>query len=156
MFDTAEERLAPEDWLGVVLLLGILVAMALGVFFRYVLNDSLTWTEELSRYGLVVMTYVGCAVGCRRRTHIRIDAIDLVLAPVLGWALALLMQTGLLLFLIYIAWRTWQIMGFLRTTISPAMGIPIVWIYGAMLIGFALAAFRQALTIRRIVAERPR
>jgi TRAP-type C4-dicarboxylate transport system permease small subunit len=153
---TEEEALAPEDWLGAALLLGILIVMGLGVFFRYALNDSLTWSEELSRYGLVVVTYVGCIAACRRRSHIRIDAIDLLLPPRARWALALAMQAGLLLFLLYIAWRTWQITGFLRTTISPAIGIPIVWIYGIMLACFLLAALRQGQTLRRMVAEAPR
>jgi TRAP-type C4-dicarboxylate transport system permease small subunit len=155
MSTSTEERLAPEDWLGVALLLGILAVMGLGVFFRYVLNDSLTWTEELSRYGLVVMTYVGCATACRRRSHIRVDAVDALLPPLARWALALLMQAGLLFFLLYIAWRTWEITGFLGTTISPAIGIPIVWIYGAMLACFLLAAVRQAQSLLRVVAERP-
>lgn len=148
-----EGRLAAEDWLGVALLLGILTIMGLGVFFRYVLNDSLTWTEELSRYGLVVMTYVGCSVGCRRQSHIRVDAIDLVLPERFRRVLALAMQAGLLLFLLYIAWRTWEITGFLRTTISPAIGIPIVWIYGVMLVCFLYAALRQARTVWRLARQ---
>jgi TRAP-type C4-dicarboxylate transport system permease small subunit len=153
--DPRDERLAPEDWLGIGLLLGILGVMGLGVFFRYVLNDSLTWSEELSRYGLVVLTYVGCVVACRRRSHIRIDAIDLVLPQQTRWALDLLMQLGLLLFLLYLAWRTWEITGFVRHSISPAIGLPIVWIYGIMLGCFVLAAVRQAQTIRRLLREVP-
>lgn len=138
------ERLAAEDWLGVGLLTAVLAVMGLGIFFRYVLNDSLTWSEELARYGLVAMTYVGCAAACRRGSHIRIDAVDLVLPPRLRLRLELVMQAGLLLFLLYLAWRSFEIMGYLRTTISPAVGIPIVWLYGLMLVCFVLAALRQA------------
>lgn len=42
------------------LLLAFMVVMILGqVFFRYVLNDSLTWTEELSKFAMV---WIACLV----------------------------------------------------------------------------------------------
>jgi TRAP-type C4-dicarboxylate transport system permease small subunit len=41
-------------------LLAIMLAMILGqVFFRYVLNDSLAWTEELAKFSMV---WVACLV----------------------------------------------------------------------------------------------
>lgn len=41
------------------LLAAMLIMILLQVFFRYVLNDSLTWTEELSKYAMV---WVACLV----------------------------------------------------------------------------------------------
>jgi TRAP-type C4-dicarboxylate transport system permease small subunit len=36
----------------------IVLVMAVQVFYRYVLNDSLVWAEEICRYLLIVMTFI--------------------------------------------------------------------------------------------------
>jgi TRAP-type C4-dicarboxylate transport system permease small subunit len=56
------------------LLLAIMVAMILAqVFFRYVLNDSLAWTEELSKFAMV---WIACLVSpwaYREHLNVSID-----------------------------------------------------------------------------------
>lgn len=42
-------------------------------FTRYVLNDSIGWTEEIARYLLVAVTFAGSAVAVRRNTHISVE-----------------------------------------------------------------------------------
>lgn len=45
-------------------------------FTRYVLNDSLSWTEEAARYLLILLTFVG-AINCQiLDSHIRLEFID--------------------------------------------------------------------------------
>lgn len=139
-----------EDWTGVALIVVIMAVMALGVFFRYVLNDSLSWSEEVARYGLVAITFIGCGAAIRRRSHVRIDLLDLVLPPRVFFALRLVLDLLVLGFLAYAAWRTWQITGFLRTSRSPAMQMPINIVYWCIFAGFVLAALRQ---IQMIVRE---
>ena len=45
-------------------------------FTRYVLNDSVAWTEEIARYGLIWITFLGGIMVTRRNNHIAV-----VLAP---------------------------------------------------------------------------
>ncbi len=56
-------------------ILGITMAFvtALQVFFRYVLNHSLFWSEELGRSLLVWITFLGASVAYKRKAHIGID-----------------------------------------------------------------------------------
>jgi TRAP-type C4-dicarboxylate transport system permease small subunit len=136
---------ALEDWLCVVLLVGILTVMALGVFCRYVLNDSLSWTEEISRYGLVYITYLGCATGIRRQSHIRIDVIERVLPARLKRPLALLVDLLTCAFLATMLVLTFRIIGILWASRSTAVQIPMGWVYGALLAGFALSLVRLGL-----------
>src|SRR5260221_10133482 len=51
------------------------------VFFRYVLNESLFWSEEVVRYSLVWSTLLGAAVVAHQRAHIRIEILELLLPP---------------------------------------------------------------------------
>ena len=62
-----------EDWLS----LGFFWLLGLCVFYqfftRYVLNDSAAWTEEIARYLLICIVFVGIASATRRTRHIHVD-----------------------------------------------------------------------------------
>ena len=42
-------------------------------FTRYVLNDSAAWTEEIARYLLICMVFVGMSAAVRTSRHIHVD-----------------------------------------------------------------------------------
>src|ERR1700752_2124808 len=44
-------------------------------FTRYVLNNSLAWTEEIARYGLMWVTFIGGAVVTRKNRHILLELV---------------------------------------------------------------------------------
>lgn len=47
----------------------------LQVFTRYVMNLPLAWPEEVARYSLVWLTFMGASAAVRANEHIRIDAL---------------------------------------------------------------------------------
>ena len=58
-------------------ILGITMAavIILQVIFRYVLNHSLFWSEELARYLLVWLTFLGASSAYYRKVHPGIDLL---------------------------------------------------------------------------------
>ncbi|MGD9210112.1 MAG: TRAP transporter small permease [Desulfobacteraceae bacterium] len=58
---------------GLGLSMALLVAMQ--VFFRYILNQSLFWSEELARYMLVWLTFLGASAAYYRRVHPGVDIL---------------------------------------------------------------------------------
>src|SRR5205823_11646107 len=60
----------PEDWLAFLVFWSLAFIVFLQFFTRYVLNDSLAWTEEIARYGLMWLTFIGGAVVTRKNSHI--------------------------------------------------------------------------------------
>jgi TRAP-type C4-dicarboxylate transport system permease small subunit len=53
----------------------LFVIVALQFFTRYVLNDSLGWTEEIARYFLILVGFVGSITCVRKSKHISLEFI---------------------------------------------------------------------------------
>jgi TRAP-type C4-dicarboxylate transport system permease small subunit len=53
--------------------------LILSVFFRYILNSPIVWSDEIVRYSLVWMTFAGAALATRDDKHILVDVIDTIL-----------------------------------------------------------------------------
>ena len=102
----------------------MILVVAAQVFFRYVLNQSLFWSEELARYILVWLTFLGASVAYRRNAHPRIDLFSSRLggpparAMRIGAHLVAAAFFGLLV--VYGA----QFAYFVRLQISPALQLP--------------------------------
>lgn len=71
----------PEDWLAGILFWGLAFIVFLQFFTRYILNDSLAWTEEIARYGLMWVVFIGGAMVTRRNTHIAVELLSNVMKP---------------------------------------------------------------------------
>ena len=131
--------------LGVAALLAAFAVMSVQIFLRYVLNDSLIWSEEAARYLLIAIAFLGCATGCRKACHIRIDVIDLVLPPRSRRTLSLAVDAIVLFYVAYVAWLAIEIIPILGRQPSTAMRMPMWIAYGVIALGFALAALRIVL-----------
>lgn len=82
-------------------LLGIMIVMIFGnVVLRYVFNSGISIYDELSRWCLVWLTFLGSIVAFRERKHLGMDFVLLMLPPRLQ---RLLLVAGNLLML-YATW----------------------------------------------------
>src|SRR3989337_870436 len=71
----------PEDWIAFALFWGLAFIVFLQFFTRYILNDSLAWTEEIARYGLMLLAFIGGAVVTRRKSHIAVELVSNLMGP---------------------------------------------------------------------------
>ena len=98
--------------------------VAMQVFFRYVLNQSLFWSEELARFLLVWLTFLGATVAYRRRAHPGVDMIYAKMPQPARKACRLLTHlAALALFGVMIVYGC-QFAHFIRLQISPALQLP--------------------------------
>ncbi len=106
-------------------ILGFSMAAVIGlqVFFRYALNDSLFWSEELGRLILVWLTFLGASVAYKRGAHIGVDALVNALPPA-GKRIASIAATctGLFLFSI-LAWKGFEFLGFIKFQQTTSLGV---------------------------------
>ena len=85
---------------GVLAALGALLTgiVLVAVFFRYVLNQSISWSDELVRYLFVWFTLLGAAVTLREREHIRVEYFVEHLPPRARRLVGRLMLAGVVCF----------------------------------------------------------
>jgi TRAP-type C4-dicarboxylate transport system permease small subunit len=127
---------------GILALISVVVLVQ--VLVRFVLthlglNISAPWTEELARFLLVWLIFLGAAVGCRRMQLISLDFVLKALPGLIGQAaryIALGLCLYLFMLLVIYGHQFVRIIG--ATELSPVMQISKSWVYWAMPVGGAL------------------
>ena len=150
-FHVADEKVdlsgyAWEDWIVLAVFWVLAFVVFYQVFTRYVLNDAAGWTEEIARYLLVAITFLGGAMGVRRNTHIQVDFVYRFLPPAAGRALSIFVDVVRAVFLGYAVWLTWLLIERIGSQRMAIVELPIGLVFGAMLAGFALM-FGRALQV---------
>jgi TRAP-type C4-dicarboxylate transport system permease small subunit len=117
------------EWWAVCLLAGLVIIVCLGVFFRYVLNSSLTWYDEFASYMLVWLTFYGTVVADYQSRHIGFDLLVGKLPPPARRAVDFAAELAVLGFqfvLLYYGWELTRRMGD-ETAISLPW-VKVTWI----------------------------
>ena len=121
-----------EAW-AVLLLVLMVLLVSLGVFFRYVLNASLSWYDEFASFLLVWLTFYGAVVASYRRRHIGFEIVVDKLMPSTRKIIELIAESCVLGFqavLFYHGWQLMQKMGD-ETTVS-LVWVKMRWIYSVL------------------------
>lgn len=108
------------------------------VFCRYVLNDSLPWSEELARYLMVWMTFLALPVVSRAKQHAALDIILGSLPKKLGLVLELILYAlvGIVLYYAFNKSLDFALKG--TRMLATALPITKAWSYMAMPVGFGV------------------
>ena len=134
----------PEAWvaLGFFWLLGATVFYQF--FTRYVLNNSAAWTEEIARYLLIATVFTGATIGVVKNNHIQVDFFYKFMPRILSRSLSTLVDWLRVGFFASAAVLTVMMMVKLGSNSRMTMvDLPMNWVYGVCLLGFAAMAFRS-------------
>lgn len=135
----------PEDWIAIILFWTLAFIVFLQFFTRYVLNDSLSWTEEIARYGLMWVVFIGGAVVTRKNSHIAVELLSNVMKPGLlrTWLLAFvdLAKLGFMGLLAYFSVTIIERMHMQRMTVFD---LPMSYVYAGVGLGCFMMLARQA------------
>ena len=133
-----------EEMIMIILLVCMVCIMGLQVVMRYVFNQSLSWSEELTQYMFVWTTFISVSYCVKKRISIKIEQVINAL-PQPG-------QTGLRLFrhalvfvfcIIMIPYAVTYVQQAIDSqATSAALGIPMYFIQSAPLVGFLLLTVR--------------
>lgn len=120
---------------------GYTILICLQVVFRYGLNSSLTWSEEVVQFMLLWTVMLGSAMATDRGMHISLNPLEPHVGPAGRRLLARLAHLGTIVFCAYLAWYGWQLMSRTMRMTSPAADIPMWIVYAAMPVGAVLIIF---------------
>lgn len=125
----------------VVILLGIMVSnVSVGVFFRYVLNSSLPWTEELARYLMVWFAFIGMAMAFRDESHVNVSFIVNLFPLSVRHFIKLFSYVLVLIFLITLFSQSLNVFRIVKIQTSPSMRMPMIYPYLSVTFGSLLMA----------------
>ncbi len=126
------------------------VIVFLQFFTRYVLNDSLAWTEEIARYLLVLVAFLGAISVTRKGTHIFLEFFYRYLSPTVGKWLSVTMEALCFVFYGYLAWLAVELAQKTRTKMA-SIEIPKSLLYWGVAIALAaMTVFAALWLIRKI------
>lgn len=132
-------------WICILLLGGMLVVAVLQVIARYVFPHPLSWTEELARYMMLWLIFLGASHIAKASSYIKVTFLVDKLPQT---ARVLLLVATKLIILVTAAYFAWNCLDVFTTTsvneVSPAMQISMQIPRFSLVIGFILV-FLQAL-----------
>ena len=130
----------------------LLIIVFIQFFSRYVLNSSLSWTEEIARYLLILLGFVGSVTCIRKRSHIYLEFFYRFLPPTVVKSIVIIVSFINAAFFTYagvvsieLARRTHHQS---MTSIDLPKGI-IYWIVAASCFAMAMVAFREFISLFR-------
>ena len=134
-----------------------MVGMVLGnVILRYAFGTGIVVSEELSRMGLVWITFIGAVVAWWRGLHLGVDTVVNVLPPVGKWLCEIASEALAVLCCVLVVVGTAQQHEISATTKSLVAGIPMIWMYGMGYFAGAGIAALALLRLLRAVRRGPR
>ena len=124
-------------WICVSLCLLMTVVVLLGVFFRYVLLEPISWSEELSTFMMVWVAMLGASMGIRRGRHVGVSYVvdQMPLLKKNKRTISIVVNFLILLFLYVLVKEGLSLALFARNQISPALGLSMFWPYFGLLVG---------------------
>lgn len=141
-----------EAFFMVVLMFSISIITGLQVFSRYVLDDAISWSEEICRYMFVWMVFFGISYAIRQRRHIRILGLYSIVPEPMKKVLMIVADCLFLFFVVILAINGAELCKRIFTLgqLTPSLEFSMAYIYASLPIGFGLAALRliQGLFIR--------
>lgn len=139
------------DWFeGSMMALCMAVAISLTfaqIVLRYIFGAPLFWAEEVVLYAIIWMSFLGISYGVSRASHISVDVLSAFAParftrPLQSIALCLGVVFGLVM--LVLGWKlTDATLG--RGQLSPALRIPMAYVYAVIPLSGLMTTFRYAL-----------
>jgi TRAP-type transport system small permease protein len=148
-----------SDQISYVLVVFVTIDTGLAVFYRYIMNQPLRWTEEAGRYALIWLTMITASVAIRKRKHIILEALVNRLPKRLAICIEICMSLVIIV-IIGIVTRYCWIMAF-QTAMgmyAASLDIRMAWPYAALPVGFVLIIYHSIYVIlediKRLITEK--
>ncbi|KPQ07082.1 MAG: TRAP-type C4-dicarboxylate transport system, small permease component [Rhodobacteraceae bacterium HLUCCA12] len=144
---------ALNAWVVIACLVAMTGVVFSNVGLRYLTGQSIAWADEVARYLMIWMTFLGAGLALRQGGHVAIanlhDILPVTARRVLRAAIVLL----LLGFFGYMVWVGHEYMGRMGRQLTPATRVSYWYVYLAIPTGFVLLIVHLLLIAPRFIAS---
>jgi C4-dicarboxylate transporter, DctQ subunit len=142
-----------EEYL-LVLSLAVSVALvALQIVFRYFINASIPWSEELTRYIFIWQIWLGTSFAQRDGKHLKVEVLYSLMNPAGKKFLSVLSNLIFLSFCVFLTVNGFSLVMNLahRYSLSPAMEIPLLFVYLSLPVSNFVLSVRIIAGLKEII-----
>jgi TRAP-type transport system small permease protein len=123
----ASEKIVQITLVGMVGVMTVIIIIQ--VFMRYLFLYSLSWSEEVARYLMIWVSFLGASLALKYGFHIGVEfVINRIPEKIRGWT-NLVAKLGMLLFLIYFTIGGFRVSWAVRDQDSPALLFSMAYAY---------------------------
>ncbi|WP_394172889.1 TRAP transporter small permease [Thalassotalea litorea] len=131
VFDYANFRF--EDWIAFALFWLLAITVFSQFISRFIFAAPLGWTEEVARYQLICLGFMGACIGIRKNSHIFVALFHRWLPAKVSIRLYQIIATLNVLLIATLAYFAAQIMPQLHIHKMASLDVPISVLYGIVL-----------------------
>jgi TRAP-type C4-dicarboxylate transport system permease small subunit len=142
-----------NEALVVLLMMAMTSLVLLNVVTRYGFSFSVTWAEELSRFLMIWVTYLGAGLALRAGNHVAFEYIQSLLPRPARIAVRALIAVGILTFLALLTYYGWEFSQLTMRQRSAVLGWPRGYIGLAIPIGAVVFGMHLLMAIRQFVGS---
>jgi TRAP-type C4-dicarboxylate transport system permease small subunit len=124
----------------------------LQVFNRFVLNKSLSWSEEFQIFCHVWIVFLAIPIAYRRGAHLSMESFRKMFPPAVGRAFDVFIEILWIWFAVALAWLAWRVSEVAKLQSSPGLELPMNYVYYSMVAGGAYLLF---VVVRKIFRLHP-
>jgi TRAP-type transport system small permease protein len=120
-----------------ILLTMMTIVLFIQVLGRYITQSGLPWTEELAKYGMIWMVFIGAAVATKDASHIKVSLLEEKFPSFSKWLIPIQNLISLI-FLAIIVKYGWDALSILSAQKSPNLLLPMSIFYFAIPLASAI------------------
>ncbi len=145
-----------EECLLIVTYTAMLVIATAQVFFRYVVNYSISWSQDLLTYMLIWSVFIGISLAVKKRKHIKVELAFVLLPEKSQFHLKVVSNMAFMLFCGIFSYfsiiKVYKLI-FVLPQISESTGISMWMIQVAVPVGFLLSIYRLIQDTHLLIKE---
>ena len=131
-----------EEYLVMFLMSVMIITAFAQVIFRFVIQMSLDWSEELARYAFLWCMFISAGMAVKHRRHIKVEFIMEMLPKKVRLGFEIISDLIWMAFCLLLVKDGIGLLEFVKTQVSPSMEVPFKYIYTSLPVGAALMFLR--------------
>lgn len=146
-----------EEWILIITYTAMLFIASAQVFFRYVINMSISWSQDLLTYMLIWSVFIGISLAVKKRKHIKVELAFVILPEKAQFFLKVFSNIVFMIFcgiFSYFALIKIHSLIFINPQVSESTGLSMWMIQIAVPVGFILSIYRLIVDTKLLFKER--